>query len=288
MKIKYSLLPIWNKANLTDKESDLLLYIIRYQDDHGCIRGVFYQDVCNNADMCKQTFYNTLRNLQRKGIISYERVNQDYDITILNNDFSYPDSYKEGYINVGRKIFHSKIYRDLKAKEKMLLLEFMKITHSASGSYQIGTGKFYEKYMQLLGVTKRALRGYLHSLRKFFAIGIKDGKYFISYLITVFREKVAESEADQFMGHLVDVSCRRAKIKEMEDADKRETITLMKQYRQEAKENETGKSIFSVVEECISASVQNTKIKVLNSKYIHKLLRATLGLQSRTTLDGEI
>lgn len=89
----------------------------------------------------------------------------------------------------------------------------MKITHSASGSYQIGTGKLYTKYMQLLGVTKRVLRGYLHSLKKFFAIGIKDGKYFISYLRTVFNDRVEISETDQYMRYLVGVSCRRAKIK---------------------------------------------------------------------------
>ena len=139
MKIKYSLLDKLN--SLTNKEIDFILYVARYQDDYGCIRGMYYRDACENADMCKQTFYDTLRSLQAQGIITYSRVNQDYDITILDNDFSYPGAYHEGYINVSRQVFHTRRFHELKAKEKLLLLHFMKITHSASGSYQIGTGK---------------------------------------------------------------------------------------------------------------------------------------------------
>lgn len=270
MKIKYSLL---NKLNsLTNKEVDFILYVARYQDDYGCIRGIYYRDVCDNADMCKQTFYDTLRSLQAQGIITYSRVNQDYDITILDNDFSYPGAYHEGYINVSRQVFHPRRFHELKAKEKLLLLHFMKITHSASGSYQIGTGKLYTKYMQLLGVTKRVLRGYLHSLKKFFAIGIKDGKYFISYLRTVFNDRVEVSETDQYMRHLVGVSCRRAKIKDFAPAAVKDVVTIMKQYRKEAQESSIGKSIFEIVDDCIYQA------KELNSKYIHKLVRGTLGL----------
>lgn len=270
MKIKYSLLDKLN--SLTNKEVDFILYVARYQDDYGCIRGMYYRDVCKNADMCKQTFYDTLRSLQAQGIITYSRVNQDYDITILDNDFSYPGAYHEGYINVSRQVFHTRRFHELKAKEKLLLLHFMKITHSASGSYQIGIGKLYTKYMQLLGVTKRVLRGYLHSLKKFFAIGIKDGKYFISYLRTVFNDRVEVSETDQYMRHLVRVSCRRAKIKDFVPAAVKDVVTIMKQYRKEAQESSIGKSIFEIVDDCICQA------KELNSKYIHKLVRGALGL----------
>ena len=270
MKIKYTLLDQLN--SLTNKEVDFILYVARYQDDYGCIRGMYYRDVCKNADMCKQTFYDTLRSLQAQGIITYSRVNQDYDITILDNDFSYPGAYHEGYINVSRQVFHTRRFHELKAKEKLLLLHFMKITHSASGSYQIGTGKLYTKYMQLLGVTKRVLRGYLHSLKKFFAIGIKDGKYFMSYLRTVFNDRVEVSETDQYMRHLVRVSCRRAKIKDFVPAAVKDVVTIMKQYRKEAQESSIGKSIFEIVDDCICQA------KELNSKYIHKLVRGALGL----------
>lgn len=274
MKIKYSLLDKLN--NLTNKEVDFILYVARYQDDYGCIRGIYYRDVCRNADMCKQTFYGTLRALKEKGIITYSHVEQDYDITILDNDFSYPGAYHEGYINVSRQVFHTSQFHDLKAKEKLLLLHFMKITHSSSGSYQIGTTKFYSKYMKLMGVTKRVIRGYLHSLKKFFAIGVKDGKYFISYLRRIFNDRGEISETNQYMGHLVGVSCRRAKIKQFVPEAVQDVVTIIKQYRQEAKENGS-KNIFEIVDECIQTSVRD-RAKELNSKYIHKLVRSVLGL----------
>ena len=106
----------------------------------------------------------------------------DYDIIILDNDFSYPSSYQEGYVNLNRKVFSSPGFKKLRAKEKALLLLLLQRTHENRSSYQIGTKKFYEKYMALLGVTKHVLRGYLHSLKKFFSIGVKDGKYFITFL----------------------------------------------------------------------------------------------------------
>ena len=91
MKIKYSLLD--RLCNLTNKEVDFLLYVAHYQDDYGRIRGIYYRDVCQACDMCKQTFYDVLRSLQQKGVITYVRADRDYNITILDNDFSYKGSY---------------------------------------------------------------------------------------------------------------------------------------------------------------------------------------------------
>ena len=116
MKIKYALLDKLN--SLTNKEVDFILYVARYQDDYGCIRGMYYRDVCKNADMCKQTFYDTLRSLQAQGIITYSRVNQDYDITILDNDFSYPGAYHEA-ISMYPTVISSRRFHELKAKEKL-------------------------------------------------------------------------------------------------------------------------------------------------------------------------
>lgn len=114
MKIKYSLLD--RLCNLTNKEVDFLLYIAHYQDDYGRIRGIYYRDVCRACDMCKQTFYDVLRSLQQKSIITYVRADQDYNITILDNDFPtrahmkrgismYPDPYLmvNGSTNCGPK-----------------------------------------------------------------------------------------------------------------------------------------------------------------------------------------
>lgn len=279
MKIKYSLLDTWSACKLTNMEIIFLLHIACFQSEYesGRIIGIYYRDVCSACRMSIQTFYDVLYSLADKSVITYTRINDDYDITILDNDFSYEGSYKEGYINVSRKVFDSKSFRSLKAKEKMLFLLFMKVTHENGKSYQIGTEKFYEKYTNLLGVTKNILRTYLHSLRKFFSIGRKDGKYFITYLTSVFKPRRPISETDQFLGHVVKANCRRSKIKEIEAESISDTIQLVKQYRPDARER--GWDILEVIKDCISYSVQNFKHKILDARYVHKLLRQQLRLE---------
>lgn len=276
MKIKYALLD--KLFLLTNKEIALFLYIACYQDDYGHIRGIYYRDVCRHCLMCKQTFYNILESLQLKGIITFSRIQNDYDIMILNNDFSYSESLKEGYVNVSRKVFDSKKFQSLRAKEKALVLYFMKLTHVNTKSYHIGTAKFYEAYTRLVGVTKRVLRGYLHFLRDFFAICIKDGQYYITYRAEVFREKRAMSEVDQYLGHVVRLNCRRNKIdiEKVPPASVGDAITLIKQYRHEARE--AGKNIIEVFAACVFAG------KSMSGKYLHKLIREALGLAGKPTL----
>lgn len=285
MKLKYVVLD--KLLSLTKKEIDFLLFISKYQDDHGHIIGIFYLDVCTAMGMSKQTFYNTLRSLAEKRIIAYSHSDQthDFDITILDNDFSYLESFKEGYVDIARKIFHTSQFMQLKAKEKILLLLFLKITHENSSSYQIGTKKFYDKYTELLGVSKRVLRGYLHSLKQFFSIGIKDGKYFITYLASVFKPRLEQKEQrEQHHCHVVEVSCRRSKMKvaDQNTEEIKDTAKLIVQYRNEAKE--VGENIFDLLEQSIRKSVNGIKYGYLRVKTVHYHLRKALGIEKRPTL----
>lgn len=277
MKIKYRLLPKFVK--LSNKEIGFVLYVARFQNEKGEVIGIYYKDIMQNCDMCKQTFYTVLRALAKKGIISYTRSDNDYNITILDNDFSYPESYQEGYVNVGRKVFERKSFRSLRAKEKILLLLLLKITHENASSYQIGTKNFYDKYTELLGVTVRVLRGYLHSLRKFFSIGTKGGKIFITFLADVFKDRLG-SEVNQYLGHVIKVACRRNKIDVDSEAVK-DTIQVIKQYRQEARE--AGQNILDILNSCLG----KCKDSILNSKYIHKLIRQALGIENRPTMEAQ-
>lgn len=278
MKIKYSLLDKWCACNLTNKEYDFLIHIAHYQDDYGRIQGMYYRDVCSACGMSIQTFYDVLHSLETKKVITYIRVNNDYDITILDNDFAYEGAYQEGYINVSRTVFDDIKFKKLRAKEKLLLMLFMRVTHENGKSYQIGTEKFYKKYMALLGVTKNILRTYLHAMKKFFSIGRKDGKYFITYLASVFNPRRSQSETDQFLGHIVKTGCRRNKIKAITAAAITDTIQLVKQYRKEARDQ--GQNMLELIMDCISNSVRSFEYKTLDAKYVHKLIRQRLSLPS--------
>ena len=277
MKIKYSLLD--RLCDLTNKEVDFLIHIAHYQDETGFIRGIYYRDVCAACGMCKQTFYVVMRSLEAKGIIKVRKAEQDYDILILDNDFSYAGSYNEGYINVSRAVFDSEKFKRLRAKEKILMLHFMKMTHENAKSYQIRTENFYRKYTELLKVTKKALRGYLHSLKMFFSIGKKEGKYFITFLARVFKARRIESETNQYIGHRMRTSCRRNKYKNVESSVIDDMVELAKQYRPYAREQEY--DIFDIISNCL----ERTRGRNLNIKYLHRLIRVSLGFEDAETLN---
>lgn len=277
MKLKYKVIAKFTM--MTNKEIALLMLAAQYQDEHGHVKGLHHKYACQGGTMCKQTFYNVLRSLAAKGVISYKHnvLTGDYDIIILDNDFSYPSSYQEGYVNLNRKVFSSPGFKKLRAKEKALLLLLLQRTHENRSSYQIGTKKFYEKYMALLGVTKHVLRGYLHSLKKFFSIGVKDGKYFITFLWRVFGERRAESEVDQYLGYIVRTGCRRNKVIVDSDTEVKDVAQLLKQYRQAARE--AGRDIIDILDDSLAVC----KKLLLNGKYIHKLIRQELGIEYRLT-----
>ena len=280
MRIKYSLID--KLKNLTSTEMDLFLYIAKYQRLNGFVARVHNQNVCKATGMCKQSFYTAMRGLERKEIVKISRTSDiDYDFLILGNDFTGDDAFKagcEGYIDLSRSIFHKKQFKQLKAKEKWLLLYFLHCTHDNSSSYRIGTGNFYKKFCTLLGVTKRMVRSYLHSLRAFFSVGIVKGIYYITYRRSVFNEKQGAQEKQEhefFAKALV----RRYKIGKYEEKELTETAKLIKQYRGIA--HDSGYNIFDILEKAVRESIPDEskpKDRKLSYKYIHKLVRETLAL----------
>lgn len=274
MRIKNAKLP--ELQNLTNKEMDFFLYLVRRQDLKGWVYGVHNQAVCRATGMCKQSFYTTLYALQRKGIIRYEKhTDIDYDVLITNNDFSYEGAYQEGYISIHRQMFHRDTFCKLKANEKYLLFELMKRTFEGRSSYKVGTGKFYDIFTGMLGVTKRVIRYYLHSLRRFFSVGIKNGLYYITYLHSVFSAKEAKGVEAQEFEYYVEVQCRRNQIQHT-PKDLEETASLIKQYRRIVLE--TGGQLHDLkvlLARAIQDSVSGIerKHRTLQHRYVHKLLK---------------
>lgn len=280
MRIKYSLID--KLKTLTSTEMDLFLYIAKYQRLNGFVAGVHNQDVCRATGMCKQSFYTAMRGLERKEIVKISRTSDiDYDFLILGNDFTGDDAFKagcEGYIDLSRSIFHKKQFKQLKAKEKWLLLYFLHCTHDNSSSYRIGTGNFYKKFCTLLGVTKRMVRSYLHSLRAFFSVGIVKGIYYITYKRSVFNQKQGEQEKQEHE-FFASALLRRNKIRKYNQEALAETAKLIKQYRGIA--HDSGYNIFDVLEKAVRESIPDEskpKDRKLSYKYVHKLVRKTLAL----------
>lgn len=266
MKIKYSL--IEKLIGLTQAEMDLLLYAARYQDTTGEVEGLYYGAAMQATGMCKQSFYNALAGLARKGIIRIrEHTRTDYNVTILHNSFENGD-YRN-YVNLNRKIFRAKAFRDLKANEKWLFLEFLKNTHGAAGSVAMRVKTLYDKYTGMLGVKRKVVTGYLHSLKKFFSIGIKNGKYYINYKKSVCEPKWEVSENRQYLMQRVSVIYRRNRIKEPTDADLEDGADLLQQFKDRAAI--AGCRIYDLFE----AAVQKCGVH-LSLPYINNLIQRAI------------
>ncbi len=269
MQIKYGLLE--RMRNISSIEMNFLLYVARFQNLKGCVIGVHHKDVEDGAGICKQSFYSAMRGLESRGIIRAEKGDRsDWDITILGNDFSYDGAWHEGYVNLHRKVFRSPRFQELKAREKWMLMYFLKITHENSSSYCIGTSTFYDKFATMLGVTKRVVRSYLHSLRHFFSVGIKRGLYYITYKHSVFEARQTEGMESVWMEKFVSNCCRRGRMesaqKEVED-----TAFLLKQYRARFGQDQgTGP-----LGEAIRANAELPG-KRLNARFVHKVLKGLL------------
>lgn len=273
-KLKNRVLDKMLQAHLTKAEINFILELSHYQDNIGKIYGVYYKDVCEAIGISYQTFYVTLQALNDKGLIAMDKSGcGDWDIVILDNDFSYPGALKEGYINTGHDIFYNKKFKDLKGNEQLLAMQFLKIA-GAGKRYHIGVDLLYSKYSKLMQVSKRTIQTYLGRLKAFFSIGIKDKMYWITPLTAAFKDS-APTDILQLSQHLGEVACRRNKATYTGDEFK-DTISLIKQYEQRFKQTTAGaflqavKSSIKKTNEC----VRNKKKwnRQLNPKFIHKLM----------------
>lgn len=270
-------------AKVTSKEVDFMIYISRFQNDDGHVEGVHYKEVCENAKMSYQGFYDVKQSLIEKGFITSDKSNRiDHDITILNNVFKNEEDYEKGYINTNHNIFYTKEFRDLKAGAKLLAMVIMKASYSGIGEWRIGTGKFYDKYTKIFNVTKRVLRTYLMQLKKFFSIGIKDGIYYMRPMNIVYRKPGQKTENESYTEHEVEVTCRRNRIKILYPNDIKDVYNLAThQYKKMAEIYEL--DIIGLLKKAIVMSIdrlnENRKtgsIRVLKPKLIHKILREEL------------
>ena len=281
MKLRYQVIPKLNK--LSNSEMKLFIYLVQSENQStGLVEGVYYRDVMKHTGICKQSFYNALKGLEEKKIVTVQKNSDvDYDVLILDNACPTEQERSEGYINLNRKVFHSKEFRKLKAHEKYLLFEFLKRTHESRGSMRIKVKHFYEEFMKMLGVKERVLRSYLHNLKKFFSIGIKDGNYFITYLHSVFKKyNVSEpgwkAERSWHLEQLVKKECHRLHISYSVEA-LADTAYLAVQYKEYA---EKPKDILKALMLCIRTSIEGVRYseRVLENRYIHLLMKKAIGI----------
>ena len=276
-------------AKLTALEVDMMIYLSRYQDDTGSIPGVYYRNVCTSTGMSNQSFYNVLRSLTAKGLISMKKNSPtDYDICILDNDCS---NYKAigQYVNTNQKMFYSDAFAKMKGTEKLLAIFFLLRCGENHGGFRLDVEKFIEKLTEKFEIKKRMLILYLKQVKEFFSIGRKDNKYYVH--VKKATTERCSSENKRLNVYLVKAACRRLGIKDASNAEINDTADLLSQYRKEIKkkneETQNAPSIYDAIRGSLAVmdepdnvgdSVENGAYR-LRPKLVHKVLRTLLGLE---------
>lgn len=275
--------------NLSKTEMNIFLQCVRYQDAQGKIIGAYYKYFMKLLGFkSKQTFYNVLRSLREKKLLTYTKnVKGDYDIKIENQTYS--QQVKPDYIDLNKKIFQSTEFMKMKAHEKYMLLDLMRSTALNRGIRVINVHEFYNKYCKALHVSKRVIQTYLHTLRKYFSIQIKCGKYYIKFLGGKLFEKpkksikgkrtiylVDNTAADQQREYVGSVLLRREQLAKKREEDASDLGKLTHQYSKIIKER--GEDTISIISAVLHRYAEESII--FDVKHFHKMLRKALELEN--------
>lgn len=278
------------QSKLTRCEIIFLLCVSRYQDQGGHVRGAYYKEIAGEMHSSYPQFYAAMKSLEAKGFIRCEKNSYyDYDITILGNDYrqdaigqdARENLKRRPYINTRHEIFYSHAFLKMKPGAQLLAMEFMGVTRLNKGTYKIRIEKFFSKYQEALGVTKRTLRVYLTQLRQFFSIGIKGGLYWIRPKVEVYRDG-GNTEIDNYNEQQIRTECRRNRIKIEDEKETKEVRKLFRQYGRQAAA--AGKDILEIVLEGIRRSIDPfeklaANKPVLKNRLVHKWVRLLLGIE---------
>lgn len=289
-KLKNEVLDRMLEKHLTKAEVDVLLELSHYQDDKGKVYGVYYRNVCEAVGISYETFYCTIENLVDKGLIRVEQTCKgDRDVTILHNDFSYPGALQEGFVSTGHYLFDNPKFKKLKAGEKLLAMQFFRITGAGKHFYNISVEFFIKKYTELLQVKLRTLRVYLSHLRDFFSINIKNRNYYICIKKNECKYEELEApttDIKRLSEHLIKTACRRHKANYTKKSYT-ELMDLLRRYSYSSREDlayvrkNLAQRFLAAVKRSTDLGcdrpddprcVPMTKGKWLNPKFIHKLM----------------
>lgn len=290
-KLKNEIFSKLHNEHLTGTDISVFLEIAMYQDDYGNVQGVYYKDITELLGISNQTYYNSLERLSEAGLISVEKNNYfDRDIKILNNSFNkatYKKNNTEGYVSLSAELYSSESFRKLRAGAKLLAMHCILFYQRNSRTYQIATDKFIDKYTRLLNVTRRVIISYLKDLKKFFSIGIKDGKYFITPL-AAYSDTYGSSDNELYYEHELKAALRREKASATPETKTNIIRILVTQYSKKIKEHNSKSfnsslDICSIIKQCFTLKNKNKKKKSewnmeLSEKLFHQQLKKALSI----------
>ena len=159
---------------MSGREIDLFLYLIKRQNDFGQIDSIYYKDALIDLSMPKSTFYSAMKDLENADFIHIDwGANYgEYKITIIDNIFTSEENYKEGYLNLNLDLILSQMFIKLHVNMKKLLLRLLgmqagtrkvKVTKEMLKKFKVYC--YFEDLKLLFNITDYE-NGWLFTLRK--------------------------------------------------------------------------------------------------------------------------
>lgn len=287
-KLSVTVLEKMIQANVTSKEIDFLLYVARFQNEYGVVRGIYYRDIMEHIHVSHQTFYDCKKSLERKGIIECTKNSYyDWDIVILDNNFKGKENYGRGYISLHNSMVRSDEFMQLKAGAKLMALWlfrewqiYRKKAHSES--YQINKRTLISKFKELMHVSPRVIRRYLGMLTPWISVYLERGqKYYITFRKDAAIMPGADSENGELREHDIEVGCRRNRIHEIGRKEKEDLATVLTQHNKQI-EKLFDFDLSQIIQKSLEIINQTVRDKHhwkrrVNVPLIHKVLIQELG-----------
>lgn len=276
-------LPVWvleKLHNLTNCEMDMYLWLVKRQNSYGMVKGVRVSDF--KKIMAKQSFYNALKGLKKKGLINFchRKEYHDYDIGLMfsahREEHNSGKKYGEEYINLNTRLFQSEEFNSLSSREKFMTLTLYyktSVTINASGTKAVhkkNRKDFYEFYSKLLKRSKRRIREYLHKIKSFFNVNRVGGNYYIGRNRNTYSldTKADKNGKNTYRKHLVRTFAKRYGLKGVTDGFIEDVANLYRNYIKSCDEL----MLDHEIERAIKAHAQD-KNKTASAARVHQLLR---------------
>lgn len=250
---------IFNKA--TAKEIDFLLYVMRFQDNMGVIKGITSAEVCQTIGVHKSKFYDIIVKLEAKGLIRVfwnEKRHGFWTISVIDNFFVEKESYKKGYINLNTKFLWSDKFLNLTKAEKVICLKILALYRENRKKIPLRL----QTLMDWTGTTMQSVKKYIFSIKAIFKDILLTGGIVTINLSSCFDEfsRNLKSERETHNKHLLKYILAVKKVSPC-DKEINDTLTIFKTLEDKHGVN----AIITAIIKCLDT------YKTLIPKYINKL-----------------
>lgn len=282
MRLRATVLNRILEKKMTAKEFDLFMFLLRYQDDFGKVVGVFHKMVTDEKGMCGQSFYSALYSLKEKGIITYKRVCEDYDIHIIGNE--YVAKGKKGndvqFINLDTQFFYQEVFTALTPNAKLIAIDlYRQLVAANGGKKRYNRNTFINTYKKKMGLCDKTLQRYLTQLHTVFSFKLRLKIYTIcfkeddlSYEELTSTSSGRETAGELSRKHIAKILLRRTGVS-YTDKQLMDLATVYTQYREKIKD--TFRLLWDAIIKAIDINGKKNNISI---KLVHRIFLKLAGV----------